>query len=75
MLNRTYQKANPSVLLVIDEIQLVTQWSGVVKELWDEDTWADRDVHVVLSGSSSVLIKKGLQEGLTGRFEIIRSTH
>lgn len=68
-------EANPSVLLVIDEIQLVTQWSGVVKELWDEDAWADRDVRVVLSGSSSVLIKKGLQEGLTGRFEIIRSTH
>lgn len=68
-------EANPSVLLVIDEIQLVTQWSGVVKELWDEDTWAERDVRVVLSGSSSVLIKKGLQEGLTGRFEIIRSTH
>ena len=68
-------EANPSVLLVIDEIQLVTQWSGVVKELWDEDTWAERDVRVVLSGSSSVLIKKGLREGLTGRFEIIRSTH
>lgn len=68
-------EANPSVLLVIDEIQLVTQWSGVVKELWDEDTWADHDVRVVLSGSSSVLIKKGLREGLTGRFEIIRSTH
>lgn len=68
-------EANPSVLLAIDEIQLVTQWSGVVKELWDEDTWADHDVRVVLSGSSSVLIKKGLREGLTGRFEIIRSTH
>lgn len=55
-------EANPSVLLVIDEIQLVTQWSGVVKELWDEDTWAERDVRVVLSGSSSVLIKKGLRK-------------
>lgn len=31
---------NPSALLVIDEIQIVDQWSSVVKELWDEDSWS-----------------------------------
>ncbi|NHM16670.1 AAA family ATPase [Eggerthellaceae bacterium zg-887] len=62
-------------VLVIDEVQLVSQWSAVVKELWDEDAWTGLDLRVVLSGSSSLLLQKGLAEGLTGRFEIIRSTH
>ena len=31
-------EGSPSALLVIDEVQLVSQWSAVVKELWDEDT-------------------------------------
>ena len=65
----------PAAILVIDEIQLVDQWSGVVKELWDEDEWSGLDLRVVLSGSSSLLLQKGLREGLTGRFEVIRSTH
>lgn len=66
---------NKSAVLVIDEIQLVSQWSAVVKELWDEDAWNGIDLRVVLSGSSSLLIQKGLIESLTGRFEVIRSTH
>lgn len=66
---------SPSAVLVIDEVQLVDQWSAVVKELWDEDAWSGLDLRVVLSGSSSLLLQKGLTEGLTGRFEIIRSTH
>lgn len=66
---------SPSALLVIDEVQLVDQWSAVVKELWDEDTWSGIDLRVVLSGSSSLLLQKGLREGLTGRFEILRSPH
>lgn len=67
--------SSPAALLVIDEIQLVDQWSAVVKELWDEDEWSGIDLRVVLSGSSSLLLQKGLREGLTGRFETIRSTH
>lgn len=68
-------ESNPVAILVVDEIQLVDQWSATVKELWDEDGWNDLDVRVVLSGSSSLLLQKGLKEGLTGRFEVIRSTH
>ncbi|MEA5020129.1 MAG: AAA family ATPase [Gordonibacter sp.] len=64
-----------SVLLVIDEVQLVDQWSAVVKELWDEDAWNDIDLRVVLTGSSSLLLQSGLSEALTGRFEVIRSPH
>lgn len=62
-------------ILVLDEIQKVGQWSEVVKALWDEDTWNGTNLLVVLSGSSSLLIQKGLSESLAGRFELIRSTH
>ena len=65
----------PAALLVVDEVQMVSQWSAVIKELWDEDEWSGIDLRVVLSGSSSLLLQKGLREGLTGRFEILRSTH
>ena len=68
-------EATPSALLVIDEVQIIDQLSAVVKELWDEDSKTGIDLRVVLSGSSSLLLQKGLREGLTGRFEVLRSTH
>lgn len=66
---------HPAAVLVIDEAQLVSQWSGVAKQLWDEDTWDNRELRVVVSGSPALLLKKGLSESLTGRFEVVRSTH
>lgn len=69
------ERSDGPAILMIDEIQLVDQWSAVVKELWDEDAWLGTDLRVVLSGSSSLLLQKGLKEGLTGRFEVIRCTH
>lgn len=57
-------------VLLIDEAQMVRQWSSVVKNLWDEDTDADLDLQVVITGSSSLLLQKGLREALTGRFEL-----
>lgn len=64
-----------SALLVIDEVQTVDAWSAVVKELWDEDSWNGTDLAVVLTGSSTLMIRSGLAEALTGRYEIIRCTH
>jgi predicted AAA+ superfamily ATPase len=63
------------VVLVLDEVQKVAHWSSEVKRLWDEDTHAKRNIHVVLLGSSSVLIQKGLSESLAGRFEMVRFPH
>ena len=60
-------------LLVIDEIQMIPQWSSVVKSLWDEDTDNDTNLLVVLTGSSALLLQKGLRESLTGRFELLHS--
>lgn len=60
------------VLLVIDEIQKVPNWSETVKALWDNDS---HHVKLVVLGSSSLEIQKGLTESLAGRFELTRIFH
>lgn len=60
---------------MIDEIQKVPNWSETVKRQWDDDTWNERNIKVVLLGSSRALILQGLSESLMGRFEEIRMTH
>lgn len=73
---RTFIKeSSPSAILVIDEVQKISQWSEEVKQLWDEDSFDEIDLRVVLCGSSSLLLSKGLSESLMGRFELIRMTH
>ena len=62
-------------VFVIDEIQKVGKWSSMVKLLWDEDTRVSSSLKVVLTGSSSLLLQKGLDESLMGRFEILYSPH
>ena len=64
-----------SVILVIDEVQKIANWSEVVKKEWDDDTFHDRDIKVLLLESSRVLLEKGLSESLAGRFEEIRMSH
>jgi len=66
---------SPSVVLVLDEVQKVARWSEYVKALWDEDALASRDIRVILLGSSSLLMQKGLTESLAGRFEQIYMSH
>lgn len=62
-------------VLVIDEIQKIANWSEAVKKEWDEDSFNDRDIRVLLLGSSRVMLEKGLSESLGGRFEEIRMSH
>lgn len=62
-------------ILVLDEIQKVPRWSEAVKGLWDADRAAGLKLHVVLLGSSPLLMQKGMSESLTGRFELIHLTH
>lgn len=62
-------------VLVLDEVQKISRWSEVVKKLWDEDRSAGRDLRVVILGSSSLVIQKGLTESLAGRFELVRFPH
>ncbi|MDR0325653.1 MAG: ATP-binding protein [Oscillospiraceae bacterium] len=62
-------------ILVVDEIQKIKNWSSIVKLLWDEDNRLRSTLKVVLTGSSSLLLQKGLAESLMGRFEILYSPH
>ena len=62
-------------LLVIDEIQKVPRWSEAVKMLHDEDIRAKRHLRVILLGSSALLLQRGMQESLTGRFQLIHGPH
>ena len=67
--------SDKKVILVLDEIQKIPQWSSEVKRLWEEDTYKDLNIYVVLLGSSSLQIQKGLSESMAGRFEIIWFPH
>ena len=64
-----------SAIIVIDEIQKISNWSAAVKKEWDEDSFNDRNIKVLLLGSSRVMLEKGLSDSLAGRFEEIRMSH
>ncbi len=64
--------ASEAKIIAIDEVQKIPQWSEEVKRLWD---LRQEEIHVILSGSSSLGINRGLSESLAGRFELIRAEH
>jgi predicted AAA+ superfamily ATPase len=64
-----------SWLLVLDEVQKITNWSETVKRLWDRDTAESLDLRVILLGSSQLLMQQGFSESLAGRFEVLRIGH
>jgi predicted AAA+ superfamily ATPase len=68
------KKKHPAVL-VLDEIQKISGWSETVKRLWDEDSHSRLPLHVVVLGSSQLLLQQGLTESLAGRFEVVPVPH
>jgi predicted AAA+ superfamily ATPase len=69
------QEEASDFLLVIDEIQKISNWSETVKRLWDADTHAKRSLKVILLGPSRLLLQHGLTESLAGRFETTYMGH
>ncbi|MBK8760005.1 MAG: ATP-binding protein [Sulfuritalea sp.] len=69
------ERSSDPFVLAIDEVQKVPRWSETVKALWDEDRANGLAMHVVLLGSSPLLVQRGLTESLMGRFELIRLGH
>ncbi|MBF0208995.1 MAG: ATP-binding protein [Oligoflexia bacterium] len=70
------QSKGRGVLLVIDEIQKVENWSETVKKLWDEQKIKKLNpVKLVLLGSSSIALQRGLSESLSGRYFQHRAYH
>ena len=65
----------PKGLLVLDEVQKIPGWSETVKRLWDEDSASGLSLHLLLLGSSPLLVQQGLTESLAGRFEILPVAH
>lgn len=72
---RAKAKTAGEYLLIIDEIHKIKGWSEVVKRLWDEDTFNQVPLKVFLLGSSRLLLQKGLEESLAGRYELIDAWH
>ncbi len=64
-------EADSSRLLAVDEIQKIPRWSEMLKKLWDGSS----GMRVIVTGSTSLLVEKGLRESLAGRFELIRADH
>ena len=62
-------------ILAIDEIHKIKNWSEVVKKEWDYDSLNNINLKLIILGSSRSLMKDGLTESLTGRYELIRMTH
>jgi predicted AAA+ superfamily ATPase len=69
------KQTGKEIVFAIDEVQKIPQWSSMVKLLWDEDTRKKTPLKVILSGSSSLLIQKGLSESMAGRFEVLFCPH
>lgn len=63
------------IILAIDEVQKIANWSEHVKREWDADTFNGVNIKVILLGSSRVMLSKGLSESLFGRFEELRVSH
>ncbi len=59
-------------ILAIDEVQKIRGWSEGLKKLWDAKP---HSLKIVLTGSSALLVEKGLKETLAGRFELIQIEH
>ncbi len=63
------KQADQPFLLVIDEVQKIDNWSEQVKAEWDKDSADERDIRLVLLGSSRLMLQQGLTESLAVRFE------
>ena len=71
---RSMARQTPGAILSLDEVQKVPDWSATVKYLWDEDSRNGLDLRVVITGSSTLLLRKGMADSLKGRYEVIPST-
>ena len=69
-------KSNRRVVLAIDEVQKIPQWSERIKRLYDEAKFNQTmPFALVLLGSSHWLLQRGTTESLAGRFEQTYMSH
>jgi hypothetical protein len=64
-----------SVVVLLDEIQHLADWSARLKGEWDRVQRLGVPAHVVATGSSALHLDAGSRESLAGRFERLTLTH
>lgn len=67
-------KRGPTVVL-LDEIQYLGKWERLLKAKADQLLREQLAVKVAVSGSSALLLGRGLKETMAGRFEKLRLLH
>jgi uncharacterized protein len=67
-------KSGSPVLLILEELQKVRDWSETLKLFWD-DRHSGPEIRVLILGSSALLMQERLTESLAGRFFLHRCTH
>lgn len=67
--------AERTVVVLLDEVQLLSDWSTRLKAQWDRLRRRRIPVHIVASGSSALRLATGSRESLAGRFERVILTH
>lgn len=72
---RMHFEQKSSAVLILDELQKISDWSAAIKKHWDRDARENRDIKLVLLGSSRLLLMDGLSESLMGRFELSYAGH
>ena len=63
------ERSPRGLVLVLDEIQRIPNWSGVVKGLWDRDRRTGCPLRVAILGSAPWAMLTGIHESLAGRFD------
>ena len=70
-------KSGKPTILAFDELQKIPGWSEIVKREFDagQRRASSKRPRIIISGSSALLVERGLTESLAGRFELIRFPH
>ena len=68
-------QSDRGLVLFLDEIHMIPNWSRLVKGLWDRDRREGHLIHAVILGSAAWKMLTGTGESLTGRFRTLPVTH
>jgi predicted AAA+ superfamily ATPase len=69
------RNAASPVVLLLDEVQYIPDWSQWLKARFDEAKREHLPLHIVASGSSSLRLGAGSRETMAGRFERLVLSH
>ena len=69
------ERSPRGMMMALDEIQGIPQWSNVVKGLWDRDRRTGCPLRTVIMGSAPWAMLTGMHESLAGRFDPFPVTH